>query len=178
MKDDAFKDKRLPMSAVKDTSERYTVKVKNVPDQAIANSVKDILRGDFIAGFVSLLSIVLDAFLGNTAAGESEKKDFYVVFANNSLLRVDYMFYKYEFSSKGLKDEFQNGFCYYSQISALDLKRVSPQIMLYEISRAIGNNDLSKAAGELKAVDVLSTEFYGTIDKLNAVKGDEGYHEE
>ena len=32
-----------------------------------------------------------------------EKQDFQVVFANNSLVQIDYLIYKYEFFSKGTK---------------------------------------------------------------------------
>ena len=33
------------------------------------------------------------------------------------------MFYKYEFTSKGLIDKAQNIFCYYLQVGVLDLER-------------------------------------------------------
>ena len=89
MKDEALQDTSLPIVAVVDISEKYTVCVKNVPDPEITKSVQEILSGDYVAGLVSLLSVALNQFLGNTAAGETEKKDFHVVFANNSLLRVD-----------------------------------------------------------------------------------------
>ena len=166
MKDEALQDKSLPIVAVVDISEKYTVSVKNVPDPEITKSVKEILSGDFIAGLVSLLTVALNQFLGNTSAGETEKKDFHVIFANNSLLRVDYILYKYTFSSKGLKDEFQNGFCYYSQIGVLDLKKVNPQILLYELTRAIGEDNIEKVTSQLKQLSGFGKELYGVINDL------------
>lgn len=169
---DARKDKSLPIASVVDTRKQYTVSVKDVPDEAIAKTVQEIVGGDFTSGLVGMLSVALNEFLGNTAAGASEKKDFHVVFSNNAILRADYMFYKYEFSSKGLKDDYQNGFCYYSQTSVLDIKKVSPQIVLYEIARAIGNKDLAKAAEKLKEIaDALPEELSGTVHKLEDLRG-------
>ena len=76
------------------------------------------------------------------------------------------MLYKYEFSSKGLKDEFQNGFCYYSQIGVLDLKKVNPQILLYELTRAIGEDNMEKVTSQLKQLSGFGKELYGVINDL------------
>lgn len=169
---DARKDKSLPIASVVDSRKQYTVSVKNVPAGAVAKTVQEIVGGDFTSGLVGMLSVALNEFLGNTAAGASEKKDFHVVFSNNAILRVDYMFYNYEFSSKGLKDDYQNGFCYYSQISVVDIKKVSPQIVLYEIARTIGDKDLAKAAEKLKEIaDGLAEELSSTIHKLEDLRG-------
>ena len=135
---DASKDKRLPIASVVDSKKQYAVSVKDVPDEAIAKAVQEIVKVDFPSGLVQILSDSLNEFLGNTAAGASEKKDFHVVFSDDSLLRVDYMLYKYEFSFEGLKDDYQNGFYYYTQTSVLGIKKASPQILLYGIARAIG----------------------------------------
>ena len=88
---DASKDKRLPIASVVDSKKQYAVSVKDVPDEAIAKAVQEIVKIDFPSGLVQILSESLDEFLGNTAARAGEKKDFYVVFSDDSLLRVDYM---------------------------------------------------------------------------------------
>lgn len=180
LKDEALQDKSLPIAAVVDTSEKYSVKVSNVPSAEIQDAVNEILSGDFLEGLDSLLHATLNTFLGNTSAGESETKDFHVVFANNSLLRVDYMLYKYEFSSKGLKKEFQNGFCHYSQIGVLDIKKTNPQILLYELTRSIGEKNLHKAAEHLQGLATFATELYSVVNKLNeaAVESSKGPEEE
>ena len=90
---DASKVKRLPIASwsVVDSKKQYAVSVKDVPDEAIAKAVQEIVKVDFPSGLVQILSDSLNEFLGNTAAGASEKKDFHVVFSDDSLLRVDYM---------------------------------------------------------------------------------------
>lgn len=173
MKDDALQDKSLPIVAIVDTTEKYTVKVKSAPDPAIEGAVKDILSGDFIGGLIKLLSVALNEFLGDTSAGEKFKKDFHVVFANNSLLRVDFMLYKYDFSSKGLVDKVQNGFCYYAQIGVLDLDKVSPQVLLYELTKAIGENNLPAAEKVLEGLVTFAERLYSAIDKLGRAAVDD-----
>lgn len=173
MKDDALQDKSLPIVTIVDTTEKYTVKVKNVPDPEIEGAVKDILSGDFIDGLIKLLSVALGEFLGDTSAGEKFKKDFHVVFANNSLLRVDFMLYKYDFSSKALVDEVQNGFCYYAQIGVLDLKKVSPQVLLYELTKAIGEDNLPAAEKALEGLVTFAERLYTAIDKLGRAAVDD-----
>ena len=88
---DAREDKSLPIASVVDSTMQYAVSVKDVPDEAIAKAAQEIVKVDFPSGLVQILSDSLNEFLGNTAAGASEKKDFHVVFSDDSLLRVDYM---------------------------------------------------------------------------------------
>lgn len=173
MKDDALQDKSLPIVAIVDTSEKYSVKVENVPPEQIHDTVDAILGGNFIEGLEKLLSIALNELVGDTSAGEKFKKDFHVVFSNNSLLRVDFMLYKYDFSSEGIVEKIQNGFCYYAQIGVLDLKKVSPQVLLYELTRAIGPENLQAAASELEKLGTLAERLYTVIDQMaRAAKAD------
>lgn len=91
----------------------------------------------------------LNTVLGSSFGGEMEKKDFLVVFANNSLVRVDYLIYKYEFCSKGIKKTAKNAFYYYLQVGVLNLEKVSPQVLRYEISRAIEENQIAEVEEQL-----------------------------
>ena len=50
---------------------------------------------------LNLVKAALNELLGNASAGEKERRECHVVYANNSILRVDYHLYKYDFSSKG-----------------------------------------------------------------------------
>ena len=102
MGDEAGEDKNLPIVSVVDKSEKYQIKVESTPDKDIKNAIGEVMSGDFLGGLKNLLSVALNEVLGNTSAGEAEKTDFHVIYANNSLLRLDYMMYKYTFASKGL----------------------------------------------------------------------------
>ena len=142
MENSAVEDKSLPIVAVVDKSMKYSIKVSSATSEEVGKAIGEVLKGDFLSGVTDLITVGLNAMLGNESVGETEKQDFHVVFANNSLLRIDCMFYKYEFSSKGLIDKAQNIFCYYLQVGVLDLEKVDPQILLYELTKAVGESSL------------------------------------
>ena len=166
MGDEAAEDKSLPIVSVVDKSEKYQIQVTSVPDNGIENAIGEVISGDFLGGLKNLLSVALNEVLGNTSAGEAEKTDFHVIYANNSFIRLDCMTYKYTFASKGLKDECKNAFCYCMQVGILDLEKVDPQIMLYELTRAIGEKELPHAVEGLEGLTEFAEKLYSAVAKL------------
>ena len=96
-----------------------------------------------------MINGALNTVLGSSFGGEIEKQDFHVVFAKNSLLRIDYLIYKYEFSSKSIKKIAKNAFCYCLQAGVLDLEKVGPQVLMYETSMAIEENQIAEVEEQL-----------------------------
>ena len=166
MENSAVEDKSLPIVAVVDKSMKYSIKVSSATSEEVGKAIGEVLKGDFLSGVTDLITVGLNAMLGNEAVGETEKQDFHVVFANNSLLRIDCMFYKYEFSSKGLIDKAQNIFCYYLQVGVLDLEKVDPQILLYELTKAVGESSLPGASRHLKELNAFAKGLYSAINEM------------
>lgn len=167
MENDAIEDKSLPIVAVVDKVEKYKIHVSSAPSSEIDSAIGEVLKGDFLSGLKNLISVGLNQMLGNTSAGETEKVDFHIVFANNSLLRIDYMMYRYNFSSKAIVDKVQNVFCYYLQVGVLDLEKVNPQILLYELTRAIGEARLPDAAKRLQNLALFAKDLYKVLHDLD-----------
>ena len=142
------------------------VSVSNVPDEGITTSIKEMFGGNIIQGLSSLIGVALNKFLGNAQAGASEQNDYHIVFSNNTLMRIDVMFYKYEFSSKGGENERRNGFCYCTQASVLDLKKVSPQVLLYELTRTIGHKSIPDLIKQLHLMAKFGEELYQVVKEL------------
>lgn len=166
MENSAVEDKSLPIVAVVDKSMKYSIKVSSATSEEVGRAIGEVLKGDFLSGVTDLITVGLNAMLGNESVGETEKQDFHVVFANNSLLRIDCMFYKYEFSSKGLIDKAQNIFCYYLQVGVLDLEKVDPQILLYELTKAVGESSLPGASRHLKELNAFAKDLYSAINEM------------
>ena len=163
----------LPIVAIVDKSEKYRVNVKSVPDKAtVEDSVSDMLSGDYNDGIVNLVRTALDEFLRNFIIGHNQKDGFHVVYANDSLLRVDYHFYHFESSSMGLKDEAQNGFCYYAQIGVLDRQRVNESTLNYELTKVIGEENLSEVSKRLEQLEDFARHLHKVIDKLSEAAKD------
>ena len=167
MREKALKDANVPIVAFVDTSEKYSVDVSNAPDDAITTSIKEMFGGNIIQGLVSLIGVALNQFLGNTQAGASEQNDYHIVFSNNTLMRIDVMFYKYEFSSKGVEDERRNGFCHCTQAAVVDLKKVSPEVLLYELTRTIGQENIPDAVKQLHSMAEFGEQLYQVVNELN-----------
>lgn len=163
---DAFEDKSLPIVAMVKKVETYLVKVETAPSADIKKSMQDIFQGEFLDGFQHLMTAAVNELLGNTLAGEKEFSSFQVVFANNSLLRIDFYIYKYDFSSEGLREKIQNAFCYVAQVGVLDLKKVDPQVVLYELDKSIGTGHIPEAIATIKEEVKFMEELYKVIDHL------------
>ena len=163
---EAFEDKSLPIVAMVKKVETYLVKVETAPSEDIKKSIEDIFQGDFVDGFEHLVTGAVNELLGNTLAGEKEFSSFQVVFANNSLLRIDFYIYKYDFSSEGLREKIQNAFCYVVQVGVLDLKKVDPQVVLYELDKSIGTVNIPDAIAKIKEEVKFMEELYKVIDHL------------
>ena len=161
---EAFEDKSLPIVATVKKVETYLVKVETAPSEDIKKSMEDIFQGDFLDGFQHLVTTAVNELLGNTLAGEKEFSSFQVVFANNSLLRIDFYIYKYDFSSEGLREKIQNAFCYVVQVGVLDLKKVDPQVVLYELDKSIGTVNIPDAIAKIKEEVKYMEELYKVID--------------
>jgi len=60
------------------------------------------------------------------------------------------------------------------QVGVLDLEKVKPQILLYELTRAIGEENLPSAAKHLQGLAVFAKELHSTIHQLKnaALTGD------
>ena len=163
---EAFEDKSLPIVATVKKVETYLVKVEIAPSADIKKSMEDIFQGEFLDGFQHLVTAAVNELLGNTLAGEKEFSSFQVVFANNSLLRIDFYIYKYDFSSEGLREKIQNAFCYVVQVGVLDLKKVDPQVVLYELDKSIGTVNIPDAIAKIKEEVKFMEELYKVIDHL------------
>lgn len=162
----AFQDKSLPILAVVDKTEKYMVKVSEGASEHVGSVVDDLFSGEFLDGLKHLVKTAMNELLGNASAGEKEKRECHVVYANNSIVRVDYLMYKYDFSSHGLRDTAQNAFCYVVQVAVLDLKRVDPQVVLYELDRAVGEGSIQGMTKKLHEEAGFMEDLYKVLSRL------------
>lgn len=163
----ALGDSKLPVVAIVSKTEKYMTNVSSkASDGEVDSAVKEVLSGKFLSGLTTIINGSLNTILGNTTAGEMEKQEYHVVFANNSLVRVDYLIYKYEFTSKGITKIAKNAFCYYVQVGVLDLMKVNPQVLLYEISRAIKEDQIKDVEERLKELGQFAKDLYTVVPEL------------
>ena len=75
--------------------------------------------------------------------------------------------YKHEFTSREIIDMFKNVFCHYLQVRVLDFEKENPQILLYELTRAIGKSRLPDAAKLLQNLTVFAKDLYKMVHELD-----------
>lgn len=165
----AFEDKSLPILAVVDKTEKYMVKVSEGASENVGSVVDDLFNGEFLNGLKDLEKTAMNELLGNASAGEKEKRECHVVYANNSILRVDYHMYKYDFSTQGIRDKAENAFCYVVQVSVLDMKRVDPQVILYELDKAVGKGSIEGMTKKLHEEARFVEDLYKVLSRLRKV---------
>ena len=166
---EAFNDTKLPILSLVSTTQDYRLAVTAAPKDRVGEILDSVIGGGYIKGLKGILSLALDQLLGNVSVGESEKKESHVAFANNSLLRIDCYMYKYQFQSDGLISSSKNIFGYYIQVGVLDLIKVNPQIVLYELTSSVGDaKQLEEATKKLTTMASFTKKLYRVVTALQS----------
>ena len=172
MKSAAIEDKNLPLVAVVDTKKFSSFRAESGVGAKVDKAVSSLFDGKFMGGFKSAVSTALDTFLGNATAGKQENTEFHVVFDRNALIRIDLYYYKYEFSSRKLKDHAKNMFCYVAQVAVLDILEINPMVTLYELSKSVGGS-VSEFKEDLIQESGACETFIKQLRKLEIEQGED-----
>ena len=172
MKVEAFKDKRFPILAVVEKTEKFFVRAEKVAAEEIERHISGVIDSEFIGGFMNTVSGAVNDLLKDATVTEQQRSGSHVVFANSSFLRVNYYLYKYEFSSRGLKAMFKNAVCYMLHVGVLDIKNTDSNLLKNELNSTIGTNIVSSKLSKKILQSVSSMSFlYKRITHLQSVFG-------
>jgi hypothetical protein len=139
----------------------YSVNIKENPSEAIGEVLDKFFQGTekgIKDGIIGLISIALDTVLGNRIIGEVEQSMFFIIPDKLNLIRVDVKVWRYNFSSASIIDTVENAFCYIFTKSIIDHRDLTPDELIYFISR-ISGGDFQRA---LELIDDLKV----LVDKL------------
>ena len=165
----ATEDKRFPVKAVVRTLERQLIATERISLQEIKMCVSQVCRPEFLDGLIMTVWEDVNELLQNTAEGEAERMASHVVVANSSVLRFDYYLYKYNFSSKGLRDKVKNAVCYAVQVGILDLERADLDVIKQELKKYVTNIDELKFHHQV----ILMSGLFREITRLQLAFGGE-----
>ena len=172
MKVEAFKDKRFPILAVVEKTEKFFVRAEKVAAEEMERHVSGVIDSEFLGGFMNTVSAAVNDLLKDASATEQQRSGSHLVFANSSFLRVNYYLYKYEFSSKDLKAKFKNAVCYMLRVAVLDIKNTDSNLLINELNLTIGTNAVSLKLSKKILHSVSSMSFlYKRITHLQSVFG-------
>ena len=75
-----------------------------------------------------------ESILGNGAVGEVEEQDYEIVWYNNTLVRINFYLWHYNFSRSGVIKDVESVLAYYCVKRVVDWDKVDPQVVTYCIS--------------------------------------------
>lgn len=129
----------------------------------IGKKMKKHLHGDYLTKLTSLLGGVVGNVLDTQTVGVVEEKQTHVVYANMSVIRIDYYLYYNRF--KVGNDEMTALF-YYVQVGVIDMTRVRLPVLIYELTRATQYDMLGKAGDRLKEIADSSIRLHEAVQTL------------
>lgn len=97
--------------------------------------IRKFFHGDLVDGIQSVISVSLDSFLGNTIAREVEKQDYFLVWADSALLRIDWYCYRYNMPNRDVIQDVQSLFVYTLVKRIMDWRSLDPQLVTHAINR-------------------------------------------
>lgn len=150
----------------------YSVNISQTP----AGNIKEVLDKFFqgteqsiLDGIKGLIEIGLNTILGNRIAGETEESMFFIIPDRLNLVRVDVRVWRYNFTSSDIIDSIENAFCYIFTKSIIDHKKLTPDELIYFISR-ISGGDFNRAIELMDNLKILVeklTELYGILKNMD-----------
>lgn len=150
----ALKDECLPIVCAVDKKQVIMLKIDAVSENQVRHSLNELLRGNYLEELVVLLTEKLNNVLKRQKSaiiGDKERLFKYVVFANKSILRLDFfVYYRSLLPNESLKD-YNNILAYFIQVGLLDILKVRSQVLIYELTRATEEDKINDACKKLKA---------------------------
>ena len=150
----ALKDECLPIVCAVDKKQAIVLKIDAVSENQVRHSLNELLRGNYLEELVVLLTQKLNNVLKRQKSaiiGDKERLFKYVVFANKSILRLDFfVYYRSLLPNESLKD-YNNILAYFIQVGLLDILKARPQVLIYELTRATEEDKINDACKKLKA---------------------------
>ncbi|KAG9096530.1 hypothetical protein FS749_008285 [Ceratobasidium sp. UAMH 11750] len=108
--------------------------------------------GKIVEGFKAVVKGALDAFLGNSQAGEHEEEKFFVFVQHNAIIRIDVRLWRYNFSSTTVMAEESNVLCYIICSSVVDRSALTFDEMIYLLSEHAGDDNVEEYIDSLARV--------------------------
>ena len=150
----ALKDECLPIVCAVDKKQAIMLKIDAVSENQVRHSLNELLRGNYLEELVVLLTEKLNNVLKRQKSaiiGDKERLFKYVVFANKSILRLDFFVYYRSLLPNGSLKDYNNILAYFIQVGLLDILKVRSQVLIYELTRATEEDKINDACKKLKA---------------------------
>ncbi|KAI0835401.1 hypothetical protein F5Y06DRAFT_306190 [Hypoxylon sp. FL0890] len=130
---------------------RYSnVGIKGAPEENVSGAIDNYLgtaktgfssEASLKDGFKKIVSTAMKDILSTTAAGEHEQEAFFVYVQHNSVIRLDVMLWRWNFTGNGFSDKYENVLGYVICTSIVDVSALKTAEFVYLISEYAGDSE-------------------------------------
>ncbi|KAG5803753.1 hypothetical protein H9Q74_005990 [Fusarium xylarioides] len=141
---------------------RFDVDAESTPGKGVEDAVdaffgaSDTGTKGALDGFKSVVKTGLSAILGDSSAGESYDKKFFVCIKHNAIVRVDMYTYKYTFANEGVVDTHKNILAYILCMSIVDHRDVTIDELVYLASEFAGDGNDGPGPESAEYLDMIT----------------------
>ena len=162
----ALHDECLPIVCAVDKKQRLLLNVDSASSDEVRKRISEVLHGDYLEELIKLLAEKVNNVLENTSTGDEESLYTNVVFANNSVLRIDLFVYHRRFRVSESLCEYNNILAYFVQVGLLDIAKARPQVLIYELTKATNIAKLNDACDKLEARAKYTERLHYTVQHI------------
>lgn len=127
----------------------YTGKSSELTDD-ISKSVQKIIGGETADGITSIVSSLVNAFLGAEEGEESMERDYIVTVEYPAIIRLDMAFWSWKVKNETLKKKAQSIICFVVYKSAVDVEKLDFNAFLSVYAPTLRATCIDKATNQLK----------------------------
>ena len=142
-------DQEIHTGTVVEYQKQVNITMVNEPNPELEDAINDFFSGNLSGGFGKLISVGVEAVLGNASMGEHEGSNMFIQWQNNALLRLDAFYYRWNFSSTEIIQDVEGASGVIVMKRVINLVNTDPQVLTWAISRQANMLGTPDSASEM-----------------------------
>jgi len=156
----------IPIQNFLNENKGYRVDISTGALTELSAMVDDFFGGNNNEGLKKLITIAITALFGRGTAGTIEESKYYIVITNDTLCRVDFMYYKYQISYEGIYAQAESLFCWQLNISSIDVEKIDKSVIVYALTQQTNTSVVNASSEEFTKVMEEKIRLLNALDKL------------
>jgi len=171
-------DQEIDTGTIVEYSQQENISISGKASPGLEDAIKDFFGGDVLGGFEKVISVAVDAVLGNASMGEHEGTNMFIQWSDNALLRLDAYYYRWNFSSDEIIQNVEGASGAVVVKRVINLVNTDPQVLTWAISRQadlLGKPDeAAKMIEDAVAIIKKVSELQAAVHDIEAKESSEG----
>ena len=170
-------DQQIHTGTVVEYTHQVSISLSKKTNPDLEEAISDFLSGSLRGaanGFAKIAKVGVGAVLGNHSMGQHEGTSMFVMWTENSLVRLDAYFYRWNFTSNEVIAEVEGASGVIMMKRIIDLTKTDPQVLTWAISRQAELLDRPDDASQMidEAIAIIK-KVHALQDSLRAIQSSE-----